>query len=73
MPVADLPLSPCCSPCGHPSAVASTQDAHPEMTPEAIRHLVDEVYADQTGVIRDFVPITVERLARERLRRALGH
>ena len=43
--------------------------AYPELSPGAIRALVDQVHADQTGAIRDFVPITVERIARERLRR----
>ena len=47
----------------------------PDLPPETVRHLVEEVYAGIDGPIRDYVPVLVERLGREHLRhrRARGH
>lgn len=44
-------------------------DAYPDLSPAEVRRLVEEVYADLTGPIRAFVPVLVERLGRDRLRR----
>ncbi len=39
----------------------------PTVDRAAVRALVDEIYAAITGPIRDYVPLLVERAARERL------
>ncbi|MEL4356410.1 MULTISPECIES: glycogen debranching protein GlgX [unclassified Luteococcus] len=41
----------------------------PELPAQTVRATVEQVYAELTGPIRDFVPVLIEREARQRLRR----
>lgn len=40
----------------------------PSIPPATVKGVVDEVYADFDGPVRDYVPLLVERAAKERLR-----
>ena len=45
----------------------------PEASEEAVASAVGAAHAEMTGPIRDYVPVLVERAARDRLARQLGH
>ena len=40
----------------------------PTIAPGTVKAVVDEVYADFDGPVRDYVPLLVERVSRDRLR-----
>jgi hypothetical protein len=45
---------------------ARLAERFPHLSPESIRATVDEIHAGLDGPIRDFVPVLVEHLARDR-------
>lgn len=45
----------------------------PDVGEEAVASAVSAAHAEMTGPIRDYVPVLVERTARDRLARQLGH
>ena len=40
----------------------------PTISPATVKTVVDEVYAGFDGPVRDYVPLLVERISRDRLR-----
>jgi hypothetical protein len=46
---------------------ARMAERFPHVPPATIRRTVDEIYAELDGPIRDFVPVLVEHIARDRL------
>ncbi|GAB3273112.1 hypothetical protein GCM10027449_10370 [Sinomonas notoginsengisoli] len=52
---------------------ARLAEQFPDLGQETVAEAVHTAHAKMTGPVRDYVPVLVERTARERLSKRLGH